>query len=126
MTTDSIGYRTAPPPKLRPSPLGVTAFVISLFVPLMLILVRVFNFLIDGHSETYWLGHSEAYWLKVRLMPVWPGFVNATYVLFPVGLIAGALGAMRRGYQRRLAVLACVINASVLAALLAWIIGLLP
>jgi hypothetical protein len=118
MTTDAIGYRTAPPPKLRPSPLGVTAFIISLFVPLMLILVRVFNFLIDGHSETYWL--------KVQLMPVWPGFVIATYVLFPVGLIAGALGAMRRGYKRRLAVLACVINASVLAALLAWIIGLLP
>ena len=59
-------------------------------------------------------------------MPAWAGFVVATYILFPVGLIAGALGAMRRGYKRRLAVLACVINASVLETLLAWIIGLLP
>jgi hypothetical protein len=114
MTADAIEYRTAPPPRLRHSPLAVAAFVISLFVPLMLVLVRVFNFLID----------SGTYWLQVWLMSVMPGFVIASYVLFPVGLIAGALAVLRRGYKRRLAVLACVINAGVLMALLARIIGL--
>src|SRR5690349_4088227 len=115
MTSGVIEYPTAPPSRLRHSPLAAASFVISLLVPAMLILQPAGNFLIDGRPETDSL--------NVQLAAAWPLFVVATYVLFPVGLIAGAVAAMRRGHKRRLAIIACVINLAVLALLLGWIVN---
>ena len=118
ITSERIDYRPAPPPKLRHSMLGIAGFVISLLVPFMLLLQRLYNLLIDGHSEDYWL--------KVHYRASGPIFIIAIYMLFPIGLVCAALGAMRRGFKRRLALVACVINAIVLVTTLAWAVGMLP
>ena len=109
----SMENRTATPPTLRRSSLAVMAFVISLLMPTAFVLQKVYNYVT-------FIGY------RGDILRVYPVFAVSVLLLFPIGLIFAVLGVMRRGHKRRLAVVACVIDGAVLAALVPLIIYGLP